>query len=212
MSLNRLLAVLAAAVLYAQPTLATVVIQPIGITSSFSANLGSIDNLIDKSGLEPSPGYVNGDPYSVILGPPIVTHASFTAGDAFQSTTLRGFFDLELDKPYLLTDFALWNGPASFGIDDFNLSVSMDNVFEPSEQVLSTTALAGPNAQSFSFAQTQGMFVRVDVTSSKSPNNVLVGEFALGGTMGPTTVPEPATAVLFCLGLAGLGFRRLRRT
>ena len=213
MSLKRIFPVFAAALLFTPPILATtIVIQPTGIASDFPQFSGNIDFLIDRSGLKPDPGYVSGDPYQNIIGPPPVTHAGLGDTNSFRSTTLTGFFDLGLDKPYNLTNFALWNGVAGFGIDGFDLFVSMDNSFDASELVLKDNASKNnpPQAQSFNFAETQGMFVRLQVTSSFSANSIALGEFALGGEVISTPVPEPATAAPLGLALAGFAFRRRR--
>jgi len=212
MSLKKCFAVLATAMLTASSVLANVVvIQPAAIVdSTFTPFEGVPGNLIDQSGL--SAPYLTGVTLyeDYILNPPVPTHPSFTSSTAFRTSDELGHIDFSLGRKFDLTNFALWNAPAYFGIGGFDLLVSLDQSFSLPVNVGSFNPAdpSTPSAQSFQFKETPGAFVRLLATSDFGRPGINLGEVAFGGT--GTGVPEPTTLLLLGLGLAGLGFGRKR--
>ena len=186
-----------------------VVIQPAFTVSSFGD--GNPERLRNQSGLPG--GYVSGvTSYQTYIVDSPEQH-SLLADDYFRTSDLAlpNYIDFDLGDEFALTRFALWNGVMNFGINQFDLFVSIDSNFSAAELVGSFNASAGGMnviPQSFGFSETTGRFARLDVTRAISSNSLAIGEVAFGGKMQTMVVSEPASAALLFLGLVGVGARR----
>jgi len=174
----------------------------------------SVDNVIDQSGL--STGYTDGDDFATSVA--FVTHdwdpltEWWTAWD-----TAAGSVVFDLGGYFTLDKVAFWNEDAA-GVRSLTISVSQ-NIFDSSNTgtnvgtfTPTNNAYAYPTsydyaADIFSFDAEQSVrYVRFDLTAAEE--EAYSGKYTL--SMGEVAfsvaepIPEPATMLLFSVGLVGL--------
>jgi len=120
-----------------------------------------------------------------------------------------GLITLSLDQTYDLNSFSLWNdiNIQSQGVRSFSL-----NFLDSSGMSIGTTgdlfAVSQFDAQVYNFSQTFLGVKTVELNISDSDLQIEIRELSFNGT-ATSSVPEPATLLLFGAGLIGL--TRVRR-
>ncbi|MEE8104090.1 MAG: PEP-CTERM sorting domain-containing protein [Planctomycetota bacterium] len=175
----------------------------------------AFDLTIDQSGL--SANYVRGvtDFDSYIAGSP--THMGEFAPPNFGAADPEtGIVDYDMGSSMTMTRLVLWQYPfPDVGpILDFDVYTSNDATFAISTFVGSFTAIADgtfpltPNgAQVFDLTDSTARYFRIDVQSSTSDPSSAFG----WSEIAVEAVPEPASALLVCSGLAMCAARLRRR-
>lgn len=194
---------------------AGVILQAANVTADSSNGSALDDHLIDQTGL--SSGYTSQvtDFDSFVSS---TTHGNTCGADCtvWASTSPISFpfnIDYDLGGTFAIESLALWNyGSSSLGLVDFSIYSSLDSSFTSSTFLGSFTAL-NPDTSSnigqvFSFATTDSSYIRMVLNSNGgSIHQVAIGEVAFE-IASSVSVPEPASLVLFALGVAGIGFSR----
>lgn len=175
MSLNRIVAVIAAALLFVQPVFATVIIQAETVSTTFlpGRNLAAEDvvAVINQVGLS-GPVYSSGDTvYGEVLSQtheqifPVSTPANGFVGTGNPGD--QGQYDFGLGDTYMLTNFVLWSGEPGFGIHSFELRISTIDDFSSATPVLmgdeAMAADVAAVAQDFSFDPILGAYAWLTV-------------------------------------------------
>ena len=187
----------------------------LGISSASSADStdwGSLDHLIDQSGLSASytPGVTDFTSFTSAT-----THLDSTASISWG--TNQGSFGastsvlFDLGVAQTVTEFAFWgdDGTNTNNIGSFTIDISNDPTFSTFTSLGGGTGPGSNNnpvdAAVFDITDGTGRYVRLNANSYGGPW-VLIGEVAFGGGTG---VPEPSVGLLS--GLAALGLLRRRR-
>lgn len=197
---------------------ASVVLQPVGASTSMGSSGGNPGNTINQSGL--SVGYISlvTDFDAYIASNP--THNGDNSPSTTNWTSLirspTGNFDFDLGGTFTIEAFALWNQGenSGFNLNGFELLASADSSFS------NTTSLGSFNAspsgsplsvpvQVFDFTATSAAFVRMVITSNYGSAFTDFGEAAFKVQTG--VVPEASSLAIWTLlatASAIVGWRR----
>lgn len=193
------------------PATAALLVQPLSVTSA-TALFGTyqLTSMINQDGL--SQAYVSGfTDYATYMASSPTQASNPLTQYAVMSDAANVTYDFDLGTAYNVTNIVLWNGPASAStrVASFSVQISDSPTFATSVNVgsfNSSPSAAHPvAAEGFSFTAASGRYVRV-VTTNAGGARTLIGEVAFAGS----AVPEPSSAVLCWLGVAGLMLRRRR--
>jgi hypothetical protein len=178
-----------------------VMLDPTAISAlSMGTRQGSIDNVINQSGLSPTykSGVTNFATYTATA-----TEAHGSTADVWQSNSVTtGNVTFTLGGSDKIDSFALWNGDSTYGVKGFTLLASTTTSFTNATNLGSFTANAGSSsaelAQDFTFAATTAKYVEMEITSNYSGTFTEIDEAAF-----EQVVPEPSSVVMMITGSAG---------
>jgi hypothetical protein len=198
---------------------AAVIVAPVsGVINSGGPGFGSLSYTYDQSGL--SNGYVSGvTDFDVYLATNPTHTISFDPYEWFSNQgTSSASVTYDLGSVMQIDRLALWNEESS-GIGSLDLYGSTDgNVFNLIVSGLLPTdhPLANYGADVFNLGSVNVRYVRFDMSGCPQPNvgsfnACAIGEVAFSSGGGAGAIPEPGTAVLLGLGIAGLGLIRRKR-
>ena len=133
---------------------------------------------------------------------------------------ITGQVDFNLGSAFNIGKIALWNmsfttpvNRTTHGVSSIRLFTSLVSDFSSSVDlgVFSIDkATANPSsAQIIGFSSTSAQFIRFDILGNHGGFTSSLGDVAFAGTAA--SVPEPATVVLLCIGLAGIAGGAARR-
>ncbi len=196
---------------------AAVIVAPVsGVINSGGPGFGTLAETINQAGL--SSGYVSGvTDFDVYLATNPTHTTTFSGFEWFSNSgTNSASVTYDFGSAITIDRLALWNEESS-GIGLLDLYWSTDNVtFNPLALGLTPTdnPLAAYGADVFGFASTNARYVRFDMSGCPQPNPGSfqacgIGEVAFSS--GGEAIPEPGTAALLGLGVAGLGLMRRRK-
>lgn len=185
---------------------ASVMLQPVGASTSMGSSAGNPGNTINQSGL--SVGYTSlvTDFDAYIASNP--THNGFSDPNTTAWISLirspTGNFDFDLGGTFTIEAFALWNLGGSFGfnLNGFELLASADSSFSNTTSLgsfnasLSGSTLSVP-VQVFDFTATSAAFVRMVITSNHGSAFTGFGEAAFKVQTG--VVPEAGSLAIWTL-------------
>lgn len=190
---------------------------PIHQAVSVSASEGdfggafSLVNMINQSGL--SAGYTSGvSNFATFAGG--TTHDGGGAINSGFSVGPFGQFSYDLGSALSLDGIAFWETQNSGSVLGFNLYADTNQNFGDGVGSLlgSFVATAGgtaiSSAQTFGFSAVSTQFLHIDILTTDGGSQPGIGEIAFRGT---STVPEPTSLALLCLGLASFGLKRKKR-
>ncbi|MBA3975174.1 MAG: coagulation factor 5/8 type domain-containing protein [Candidatus Solibacter sp.] len=197
---------------------AAVIVAPVaGVINSGGPGFGSLADTFNQNGL--SSGYVSGvTDFDVYLGTNPTHTTTFGGFEWFSNSgTSSASVTYDLGSVMQIDRLALWNEESS-GIGSLDLYGSTDNVtFNLIVSGLLPTdhALVNYGADVFNLGATNARYVRFDMSGCPQPNNGTFNACAIGevafSSGGAGAIPEPGTAVLLGLGIAGLGLIRRKR-
>ncbi len=174
--------------------LASVIVGPVSGTTDMTEDF-PLSHTYDQSGL--SANYVSGvtDFDSFVL---TTTHISNPYKDFLNENGTLGYIEYDLGGNYDIGSIAFWNFGVNttFSVTAFDLTGASNllGTFNPFVQ-------SNPNsAQVFSFGPINVQHFRLDNFSNNGATGLAIGEVAFGSS----PVPEPATMILFGIGLLGL--------
>lgn len=183
------------------------------VTTDLGTTFGSIDTIINKSGLDNS--YVNGDNLKTYLDK-APKHSFIFSNNEWSSDSNRitGNVDFDLGEVLSVSSFVLWNEDFR-GIKDFKIITSTSANFSNSVDKGSFTGINNENstdytAQRYDFDSSLAQFVRLQILSnfnelSTPVNNVGIGEVAFGivpSDVDSTPVPFEFSSAM---GVGALG-------
>ncbi|WP_411825401.1 PEP-CTERM sorting domain-containing protein [Luteolibacter sp. AS25] len=186
---------------------AAVLLHGVAIATNTSPfNTTPISNLTNRAGLSGS--YTAGtDLVTYLATNP--TEAGTAVANGYVASQASGTFDFDLGSVVTLSHVIIWNttSGASNRLGAFEVRISNTSDFASSALVGSFTAGASSAfpvaAEAFDVTDTLGRYVRISGTSSGG-NSLTFMEVGFAG------VPEPSSALLAAISLAGAAFRRKR--
>jgi len=198
---------------------AAVTVQPTDVSTNMGEGFGSsLVNLINQSGL--TPGYT---PLVTVFDDYIATGPTTEAGVNETSWlsnfgTPTGTIDFDLGTNHTIVSMALWNagGDAGTNVTGFDLAMDDNPAFSSPTALGSFTAdpNTGPSTavlpEVFTFAATEGRYVRMTITDNANPAFTFVSLSEVAFEQDSVVIPTPAAALAIPALLAGLGLRRRR--
>lgn len=193
---------------------ATTILDIASVTSGDATVFGTLDQLIDQSGLLDQSGL------SATYTPGVTDFTSFTSttthvnnspSDAWATSGNSAVLIFDFGSSQTVSEFAFWgdNGSNSSNIDLFTIDISNDPGFAV------FTSLGGGNgpltnsdlvdAAVYDITDGTGRYVRLSA-NNQGGSFVILGEVAFAGT----AIPEPSSALLLGLSALGLVSRRKR--
>jgi hypothetical protein len=110
--------------------------------------------------------------------------------------------DFGFNQVLTLERFALWNQSGSASVTGFDLFSSASGAFDDLVFLGSYAPVSGYDGQSFSFAATDVLGIRMSITSNAgATTTVRLTEVAFGGTAAPVPVPAGILLIGGALGL-----------
>ncbi len=212
--LRCLLAALPIALVCASPAHGTFIFAPIGASYNQGTLGGTVDNLINQTGL--SAGYTSGvTDFASYTG--TTTHANVITANGWTSAVGQnlGVLTFDLGTAVDLDGLGLWNSHVSARrLVNFELFSDTDGDFAnggtTSLGSFMALAPASPiDAQTFSFAATTSQFIHLDIASNGGGGATELAEVAFSQI--PSSVPVPSSFAIFGLGAAALGVFTTRR-
>ncbi|TAK92357.1 MAG: PEP-CTERM sorting domain-containing protein [Burkholderiaceae bacterium] len=179
---------------------------------------GSITNTLNQAGL--SSGFVSGvTDFDTYIGTGPTHTLIFGCCEWFSNSgTTSATVTYNMGAAYNIARLALWNEESS-GIGSLDLSTSLDGItFSTLALGLVPTdnPLADYPADVFSFATTSAQFIRFEMSGCPQalPGSFAacaIGEVAFDVVQGAQVVPEPASVILFGIGLFGFAAVRHKK-
>ena len=131
------------------------------------------------------------------------------------SNVFSGYVVFDLGAEYSVQNFAMWNGASgiSASVNGFSLTTSLFSDFSVSTLVGNFSGQqSNYGATVYDITDTAARYVKLDIAGNFGNGCcTAIGDIAFD-VNSVTTVPEPASIVLFGLGLAGIGFSRKKRS
>lgn len=215
------LAIAALIAFFAGSIKAEVMLDPTAVSTNMGTGIGTINHVIDQSGL--SMPYTSG--VTDFASYTSTTTSTATGGVTWvsntTSTTGNVIFTLSGGSEVTIDSFALWtgNGVVTNGqrsIQDFTLLASDDPTFATFATLGPFTAAEPPatatvTAQVFDFTATTASYVELQIMSNYGASVTSFGEAAFAEIL-PPSVPEPSSlAMCGVAGAVGLVVARMRR-